>query len=150
MTYALWTVQVLLALIFGLSGGIKLVLPIEVVLQQMQLPLTGVFVRFIGVAEVLGALGLVLPGLLHMRPELTPLAAAGLATLMLGALMYTPPETDLALLLIPVVVGLLAGFVAYGRWRLAQNQISSRTVSLRTVMAIFSRFGSPRTSASAK
>jgi hypothetical protein len=74
MTYALWIVQGLLALIFLFAGGVKLVLPIEALTKQMSLP--GPFVRFIGVAEVLGALGLVLPGLLRIRPGLTPLAAA--------------------------------------------------------------------------
>ena len=76
MTYALWIVQGLLALLFLFAGGMKLVLPIEELTAQMPLP--GLFVRFIGVAEVLGAIGLVLPGLLRLRPGLTPLAAAGL------------------------------------------------------------------------
>jgi hypothetical protein len=64
--------------------------------------------------EVLGAQGLVLPGLLHIRPSLTPVAAAGLVVLMVGAAMFTPPD-QLALVLLPVVVGLLAALVAYGR-----------------------------------
>src|SRR6266567_2008222 len=59
MTYALWTVQVLLAVAFALAGGIKLALPIDVLQEQMQLSLPGVFIRFIGVVEVLGALGLI-------------------------------------------------------------------------------------------
>jgi hypothetical protein len=122
MTYALWIVQVLLALTFALSGGIKLVLPVDVLQEQMQLSLPGVFLRFIGVAEVSGALGLILPGLLRIRPQLTPLAAAGLVALMLGALMFTPPDGELALVLLPVGVGLLAAFVAYGRWRLAPHR----------------------------
>ncbi len=107
MTYALWIVQGLLALIFLFSGGMKLVLPIEVLTEQMPLP--GLFVRFIGAAEVLGAIGLILPGLLRIRPGLTPMAAAGLVIIMIGA-------TGLTLALIPLVVGLLAAFVAYGRW----------------------------------
>jgi uncharacterized membrane protein len=70
MTYALWIVQGLLALLFLFAGGMKLVQPIEVLTEQMPLP--GLFVRFIGVAEVLGAIGLILPGLLRMWPGLTP------------------------------------------------------------------------------
>src|ERR1700742_1888860 len=110
MTYALWIVQVLLALLFLFSGGTKLVLPLDVLTSmgspnQIQLP--GLFLRFIGVVEVLGALGLVLPGLLRIKPGLTPLAAAGLVLVMM-----------VALALVPLVVGLLAAFVAYGRWRL--------------------------------
>jgi hypothetical protein len=65
----------LLALIFLFTGGMKLVLPVEEVTKQRPLP--GLLLRFIGVAEVLGAIGLTLPGLLRIRPGLTPLAAAG-------------------------------------------------------------------------
>ncbi|MBI3939698.1 MAG: DoxX family protein, partial [Acidobacteria bacterium] len=57
MTCVLWIIQGLFALIFLFAGGTKLVLPLEVLTQQMALP--GLFVRFIGVAEVLGAIGLI-------------------------------------------------------------------------------------------
>ncbi len=120
MTYALWIVQGLLALIFLFAGGMKLVLPLEVLTKQMPLP--GLFVRFIGVAEVLGALGLILPGLLRIRPGLTPLAAAGLVIIMIGATVLTLAGGDVAPALIPLVVGLLSAFVAYGRWRLAPHR----------------------------
>jgi hypothetical protein len=73
------------------------------------------------VAEVLGALGLILPGLLHVRPVLTPLAAAGLVLIMIGATVLTLAGGDVAMALIPLVVGLLAAFVAYGRWRLMSH-----------------------------
>ncbi len=116
MTYALWIVQGLLALIFLFAGGMKLVLPLEVLTKQMPLP--GLFVRFIGLAEVLGAIGLILPGLLRIRPGLTPLAAAGLVIIMIGATVLTVAGGDVALALITLVVGLLSAFVAYGRWRL--------------------------------
>ncbi len=123
MTYALWIVQGLLALIFLFSGGMKLVLPLEALTAQMPLP--GLFVRFIGVAEVLGAIGLILPGLLRIRPGLTPLAAAGLVLIMIGATGLTLAGGAVALALIPLVVGLLAVFVVYGRWRLAPLHGSS-------------------------
>src|SRR5918995_436408 len=92
MTYVLWIVQVLLALLFLFAGGTKLVLPPDVLASmgspnQIQLP--GLFVRFIGVVEVLGALGLILPGLLRIKPGLTPLAAAGLVIIMAGATVVT-------------------------------------------------------------
>jgi DoxX-like family len=129
MTYALWIVQGLLALIFLFSGGMKLALPLEALTEQTPLP--GLFVRFIGVAEVLGALGLVLPGLLRIRPGLTPLAAAGLVIIMIGAMVLTLAGGDVALALIPLVVGLLSAFVAYGRWRLAPHRGSSHPSVLR-------------------
>jgi uncharacterized membrane protein YphA (DoxX/SURF4 family) len=114
MNYALWIVQTLLAAIFLFSGGTKLILPLEELTGQMPLP--GLFVRFIGVAEVLGAIGLILPWLLRIRPGLTPLAAVGLVIIMIGATVLTLAGGDGALALIPLVVGLLSAFVAYGSW----------------------------------
>jgi uncharacterized membrane protein YphA (DoxX/SURF4 family) len=113
MNYALWIVQGLLALLFLFTGGMKLVLPIEVMTQQMPMP--GWFLRFIGVAEVLGAIGLILPGLLGIRPGLTPLAALGLVIIMIGATVLTIAAIGVATALIPLMVGLLSAFVAYGR-----------------------------------
>jgi hypothetical protein len=113
----LWIVQGLLALIFLFTGGTKLVLPLEAL--KGPIPLPGLFVRFIGVAEVLGAIGLILPGVLKIRPGLTPLAAAGLVIIMIGATAITIMGGPVALAPIPLVVGLLAGLVAYGRWRVA-------------------------------
>ena len=120
MTYALWIVQGLLALLFLFAGGVKLVLPLEGLTAQMPVP--DPFLRFIGVAEVLGAMGLILPGLLRIRPGLTPLAAAGLVVIMIGATVLTLVSGGGAQALIPLGVGLLAAFVAYGRWRLAPHR----------------------------
>jgi len=117
MNLALWIVQTLLVLIFLWAGGIKLVLPIEEMTKQMPLP--GLFLRFIALCEVLGAIGVILPGLLRIRPGLTPLAAAGLVIIMIGATVLSLMTGDIATALIPLVVGILAAFVAYGRWRLA-------------------------------
>ena len=116
MNIALWIVQALLALLFLFAGGMKLIMPIEEMTKQIPLP--GLFLRFIAVCEVLGALGLILPGLTRIRPGLTPLAAAGLVIIMIGATVVTLATADVALALIPLVVGLLAAFVACGRWRL--------------------------------
>jgi hypothetical protein len=88
-------------------------------------PLPGLFVRFIGVAEVLGGIGLILPGLLRIQPGLTPLVAAGLVIIMTGATVITLVGGDVAPALIPLVVGPLSAFVAYGRWRLAPHHGSS-------------------------
>jgi DoxX-like family len=130
VTYVLWIVQALLALVFLFAGGFKLVTPLDVLYAQMPLPLPGVFVRFVGACEVLGALGLILPGLTRIRPHLTPLAARGLVLIMVGAVMFTPPE-DLSLAVLPIVVGLLAAFVAYGRARIAPHAASRRAASAR-------------------
>lgn len=122
MAYALWIVQGLLALVFLFTGGTKLVMPLEAVASQMPVPLPGAFVRFLGAAELLGAIGLILPGLLRIRTGLTPLAAAGLVAIMGGAVVLTLVGVGVAPALGPLVLGLLAGFVAYGRWRLAPQR----------------------------
>jgi DoxX-like protein len=70
----LWIGQGLLAFIFLFAGSTKLVLPLDKLAGPVALP--GLFIRFIGVCEVLGAIGLILPSLLNIRPELTPVAAA--------------------------------------------------------------------------
>ena len=122
MNVVLWIIQVLLALLFLFAGGTKLVLSLEVLTSMgspNQILLPGLLVRFIGVCEVLGALGLILPGLLRIRPGLTPLAAAGLVILMIGATVLTIAGDGFAMALPALVGGLLAAFVAYGRWRLA-------------------------------
>ncbi len=95
----------------------KLALPLAML--KGPVPLPGWFLRFLGVCELLGALGLILPGLLGIRPGLTPLAGAGLVIIMIGATTITLVGGPVALAWIPFVVGLLAASVAYGRWRVA-------------------------------
>jgi hypothetical protein len=121
MNVLLWIIQVLLALLFLFAGGIKLVLPTDVLLSMgspNQVVLPGWFLKFMGVCEVLGALGLILPGVLRIRQGLTALAAAGLVIIMIGATIVTIIGDGVLMALPPFVVGLLAAFVAYGRWRL--------------------------------
>jgi hypothetical protein len=111
----LWTVQGLLAALFVFAGGMKLVLPPEALAGPVPLPVG--FLRFIGVAEVLGAIGLILPGLLRTQLALTWLAAAGLVVIMVGATTVTVLGGGGGQALVPLVVGLLAGGIAYGRAR---------------------------------
>lgn len=120
MAYALWIVQVLLALLFLFGGVAKLVLPSEALKGPVELPV--LFLRFIGVCEVLGGLGLILPGLLRIRPGLTPLAAAGLVIIMIGATVVNFVGVGVAGALITVAVGLLAAFVAYSRWKVIPHR----------------------------
>jgi uncharacterized membrane protein YphA (DoxX/SURF4 family) len=118
MNRALWIVQTLLALVFLFAGATKLILPIEVLTSMgspNQIALPALFIRFIGVAEVLGAAGLILPRLLRIRPGLTPLAAAGLVIIMIGATSITLASGEVGSAVVPLIVGILASFVAYGR-----------------------------------
>ena len=71
--------------------------------------------RVIGVAELLGALGLILPAATRVKPMLTPLAASGLATVTLLAAIFHISRGELGALPIPLVLGGLAAFVAWGR-----------------------------------
>jgi hypothetical protein len=114
----LWILQVLLALVFLFAGGVKLVIPIEQLTKQTPM-LSGTFLRFVAVLEVLGAIGLILPRLLKIRPGLTPLAATGLVGIMIGAVVVTASTAGVVQALLPAAVGIVLVFVAYGRWRLA-------------------------------
>ena len=119
LSIALWTLQALLAAIFLMTGSMKLLLPADVLAAQTPLPIA--LVRFIGVCELAGALGMLLPGLLRIGPSLTPLAAAGLVVLMMCATILTPilVSPDPVMMLVPATVGALAAGVGYARLRLA-------------------------------
>jgi hypothetical protein len=112
----LWTIQGLLAALFAFAGGMKLVLPIEA-MQQGPVALPGLFLRFIGVVEVCGAVGLILPWALRIQPRLTPLAACGLTVIMTGATVITAEGGQLAGASFPFAIGMLLSVVAYQRTR---------------------------------
>src|SRR5690242_9570022 len=114
MNIALWIIQGLLALLFLFTGVMKLITPVEEMTKQMTVPLSGAFLHFIAVAEILGAIGLILPGLLRIRPGLTPLAACGLTIIVIGATVVTLAGGATLTALLPLATALLAGFVAYG------------------------------------
>jgi len=119
MKKTLWTLQIVLALIFLMAGVSKFLMPVDQMVQGMPPALaSGTLVHFIGLCEVLGALGLVLPGLLRTQTGLTALAAGALVPIMVGAVVLTLPQ-GIGLAVIPAVTGMLAAFVAYGRWKLA-------------------------------
>jgi len=117
MNIALWIIQVLLALLFLFAGVVKLAMPLDEVAKQLSLSVS--FLRFIGLCEFLGGLALILPSLLRIRPGLTPLAAAGLIIIMVGAVVISLKSGGVSGAVLPLLTGLLLAFVAYGRWRLA-------------------------------
>jgi DoxX-like protein len=112
----IWGIQGLLAALFAFAGGVKLVLPVGA-MQQGPTALPGPFLRFIGVAELFGAIGLVLPWALRIQPRLTPVAASGLVVIMMGATVVTALGGQLAGALFPLATGALLTVVAYQRTR---------------------------------
>jgi uncharacterized membrane protein YphA (DoxX/SURF4 family) len=117
MNRVLSIAQWLLALLFLFAGIVKLVSPIQPMVDQSGLP-AGLLL-FVGVMEILGGLGLILPGLLRIWTSLTPLAAIGLVLIMIGATTVTLRTGSVLMALLPFITGVTAAFIAYGRWRLA-------------------------------
>ena len=117
----LWVAQVLLAAMFVMSGLMKLSQPIDAL--EASLPwvtsVPAMLVRFIGLAEFAGALGLLLPSLTRIQPRLTALAALGLAVVMLLAAGFHATRGETAMIPMNAVLALVALFVAWGRGKAA-------------------------------
>ncbi|MDB4981957.1 MAG: putative integral rane protein [Myxococcales bacterium] len=118
---SLWVTQAILALAFGFSGAAKAFLPLDRVAGMIPWSpdVAPALLRFIGVTELLAAVGLVLPSLLRVRPRLTPLAALGLVVVMTLASGFHALRHEPAGIVATVVLGGLAAFVAWGRFRAA-------------------------------
>jgi len=112
----LWIVQGLLGAMFLLAGIPKLVMSAEQMAAPGPIQFPVAFVRFIGVCEILGAIGMIVPGITGIKPGLTPLAAAGLVIIMIGATVTNIVDGPAPAAVITVVLGALAAFVVYGRW----------------------------------
>ena len=127
MNILLWIIQVLLALMFLMAGGMKLWYPIDYLLSMgppNQIVFPGWFMKFIGLCEVLGAFGLILPGLFRRQQHLTALAALGLTIIMVGAVVVTLMGPGFKFAISPLITGLLCALVAYGRWKVRPLQYS--------------------------
>src|SRR6266850_6778709 len=107
----LWIVQGLLAAMFLLAGVPKLIMSAEQMAAPGPIQLPVLFIRFIGVCEILGAIGMVLPGLTGIKPGLTPLAAAGLLIIMIGATVVNLVDGPIVAAPFTVVLGILAAIV---------------------------------------
>jgi putative oxidoreductase len=120
LNVAVWIVQVLLAVGFGMAGVMKSTAPIADLSAKMPWvsAVPEALVRFIGVSELVGAVGLILPAATRIRPGLTALAAAGLVVVMVLALGFHATRGELAQAApVNVVLGGLAAFVAWGRFK---------------------------------
>jgi len=115
---ALWIAQLLLAVMFGMAGLMKLTSPIAVLAQNMAWvgSVPAALVRFIGLAESSAALGLLLPSLTRIKPSLTPLAAAGLVLIMVLASLFHLSRGEAQMVPINLLLGAIAAFVAWGRF----------------------------------
>jgi uncharacterized membrane protein YphA (DoxX/SURF4 family) len=117
MNIAIWIIQGLAAVVFLMAGGMKLTQPVDKLATRMQWVkgFSATQVRLIGTAEVVGALGLILPGLTGILPILTPIAAACLVVLMCGAVFTHIRLHELDKLASPALPLVLALLVAIGR-----------------------------------
>lgn len=116
---ALWIVQILLAALFGMAGFMKLTAPIaDLVAGGMDWAGdVSWLVRFIGLAELAAAIGLIFPAALRIRPSLTPLAAAGLVVVMILAAVFHGVRAEFGAIPMNLLLGALAAFVVWGRYR---------------------------------
>ena len=128
LNVTLWAAQLIVAPLFVLVGYTHAAAPIEVAIQRApwvaSLPVA--LVRFIGVAELAGAIGVLLPAAARIRPMFTPLAAAGLATMMLLAIPFHLLRGEASAVGINLVLGSLATLVVLGRARWAPITDRSR------------------------
>jgi len=110
----LWTLQIVLALLFAFAGASKFVMdPAQ--MAPPGSPVSANFLRFIGTCECLGAIGLIVPQLTGILPRLTPIAAMGLIVIMIGAVTVTLMTQPVTLAILPFIAGVLLCVVAYGR-----------------------------------
>ena len=118
MNIVLWVVQALLALVFLGSGLVKLIRPKEKLRSQMawveDFPTSAI--KLIGAVEIVGAAGLILPGLLHIAVILTPLAAVGLLIVMIGAVVTHLRRHETGPAVVPLVLAILSAVVAVLRF----------------------------------
>jgi uncharacterized membrane protein YphA (DoxX/SURF4 family) len=118
MNTALWIAQILLGLAFLLTGTAKATWPRERLVVRMAYvnDFPQPFIRFIGVMEFLGGLGLILPSLTGILPILTPIAAVGLIIIMIGAAFTHLRRKEQPMIVINLVLLAAAAFIAYGRF----------------------------------
>lgn len=121
MNIVLWIIQGLLALAFLMAGSMKTFQPIENLKKNMSwvAVFPPAFVRFVGIAELLGGIGLILPALTHILPWLTIAAAVGLVIAMISAAIFHLSRKEYAGLAAPIVLLLLALFIVIGRGMLS-------------------------------
>jgi putative oxidoreductase len=119
LNISLWAAQIILAGMFIMAGFIKTTTPIEQLSASLPWAkdVPAWLVRFIGISEFLGALGLILPSLLRIKPVLTPVAALGIIAIMMMAAFFHITRTELSGVMFTLILALVAAFIGWGRWR---------------------------------
>ena len=116
---ALWIAQAILSIIFLWGGYMKLFAPVEKL--NAMWPWTGqipkLLLKFTGIVDALGGIGLILPGLLRIKPKLTALAALGIIVLMALAIAFHLSRGEGSVIGANIVFAIIAGFIAWGRFR---------------------------------
>jgi uncharacterized membrane protein YphA (DoxX/SURF4 family) len=126
LSISLWIAQILLALVFGFAGAMKILTPIEELAKNAAWIKDSAFlIRFIGTSELAGALGMLLPSLTRIKPKLTSLAAVGLVVIMVLATGFHLVRGEAKVIPMTLLLGAMAAFVAWGRYRKAA--IAART-----------------------
>jgi uncharacterized membrane protein YphA (DoxX/SURF4 family) len=116
MNIVLWVLQILLAIAFFLHGWLLLSPPLELV-DALNSLMSPAFRIFLGVAEVLAAVGLIVPGVTRIQPGLVSCAAAALLPVMVGATVLHISRGEISSAMITALLFVLLAFVAYVRWK---------------------------------
>ena len=126
LNISLWAAQIFLALVFFITGALKLFFPIENLnaLLPWTIDVNPIMVRLIGLTEIIGSLGLILPSLLRIKPQLTSLAAIGVAFVMLSATIFNISIGETSVLGINILLFLVSIFIAWGRYK--KSSISTK------------------------
>jgi putative oxidoreductase len=119
LNISLWVAQIILAGMFIIAGFMKTTTPIEQLSSSLPWAndVPAWLVRFIGISEFLGALGLILPSLLRIKPILTPVAALGIIAIMVMAAFFHLTRTEFSGVAFTLILALVAAFIGWGRWK---------------------------------
>jgi putative oxidoreductase len=116
MNIILWVIQVLLAAAF-LAHGVFLLIPPASMVEAMNATMSTSFRVFLGVAEALAGIGLILPGLTRILPWMISWAAAGIMIVMISATVFHLMRGEISSAITTAILLAMAAFVAYMRWK---------------------------------
>lgn len=121
LNISLWVVQSLLSIMFIMAGTMNTVQPIEKLAPMMPwvTHVSPLLVRFVGISQLLGGIGLLLPSILRIKPQLTAWAAIGIVALLTCAVIFHISIGEINMIGVPIAFGLISAFIAWGRMKKA-------------------------------